>query len=496
LGGVVHEQVDVAGVAVEFGQLGAEVRTHVPHDLLAPGEDGVGEHVPPVVGDEDQVGVECVDDAAASAHVYDCGVKLVVQVKLLPTAEQAVALAATLAACNAAANWLSQVAYDNRVFSRAGLQRLGYARVKARGLAAQPALHVIRKVADAYTALHAAIQAGNLGGERSRRRRKAESKPICFRAGAAQPFDDRCLSWQLDARTVSIWTTSGRVRGVRFAGAASHLETLAGHRRGESDLICRDGAWYLAATCEVPEPEPFEPSGWIGVDRGIVNLATTCDGDNYQGRALARYRRWQARKRAELQAKGTRSAIRRAKRRAKREARYASYTNHKIAKTVVADAQRTGRGIALEDLQGIRERARLRRHQRATHSSWPFHQLGSYIEYKARRAGVPFLTVDPAYTSQMCPVPWCGHTSRANRPRRGDFRCRRCGFAGPADVVAGMNVARRACTAWVFVSAPDPTPEQQRGRGDAPRHGSQPRRTARQGVTGTSNKLSRSRPRS
>ena len=49
---------------------------------------------------------------------------------------------------------------------------------------------------------------------------------------------------------------------------------------------------------------------------------------------------------------------------------------------------------------GIRERVRLRKPQRATHSSWSFHQLGAFIAYRARRAGVPVVYVDPAYTSR------------------------------------------------------------------------------------------------
>ncbi|WP_460340766.1 zinc ribbon domain-containing protein [Actinoallomurus acanthiterrae] len=97
---------------------------------------------------------------------------------------------------------------------------------------------------------------------------------------------------------------------------------------------------------------------------------------------------------------------------------------------------------------------------------WPFHQLGEFIQYKALRAGVPFVEVDPAYTSQRCPVPWCGNTMRANRPDRDSFRCRRCGFAGPADVIAAMNIRKRACVAWAFVSMPVPTPKP-RGKGDA-----------------------------
>ncbi|PVE10164.1 transposase [Streptomyces scopuliridis] len=86
----------------------------------------------------------------------------------------------------------------------------------------------------------------------------------------------------------------------------------------------------------------------------------------------------------------------------------------------------------------------------------PFHQLGSFLEYKARRAGVPFIEVDPAYTSQRCPR--CGHTERANRPTRDHFSCRRCGLAGPADHVAGVNIAKRGSSAWVLVNAPVPGP--------------------------------------
>ncbi|MFJ6121628.1 zinc ribbon domain-containing protein [Streptomyces sp. NPDC092129] len=96
------------------------------------------------------------------------------------------------------------------------------------------------------------------------------------------------------------------------------------------------------------------------------------------------------------------------------------------------------------------------RDQRARQSSWPFHQLGAFIAYKAKRAGVPFIEVDPAYTLQLCPR--CGHTGRANRRTRDHFHCRRCGLAGPADHVAGVNIATRGATAWVFVNMPAPVP--------------------------------------
>lgn len=383
--------------------------------------------------------------------------KLVVQVKLLPSPEQAAALEVTLRACNRAADHVSRVAFETGVRDRNGLQKLVYADIKATfGLSAQPAVRVVKKVVDAYSALAASVKAGRLGRPTSKRYRKTTGSPVDFRPGAAQPFDDRCLSWQTDARTVSIWTVDGRMRGIRYTGSPDQLKTLAEYRKGESDLVRRGGKWFLIATCDLPDPEVYEPADWIGVDRGIVNLATTSDGTNYQGRRLTRYRRWQARKRAELQARQTRSATRRLARRSKKEQRHATHLNHAISKEIVSVAQRTGRGIAVEQLDGIRDRVRLRRDQRDTLSSWPFHQLGQHLAYKARRAGVPFLEVDPVYTSQCCPR--CGHTEKANRPDRDRFCCRRCGLAGPADHVAGVNVRNRARSAWVFVTTPVPAP--------------------------------------
>ncbi|MFE5715502.1 RNA-guided endonuclease InsQ/TnpB family protein [Streptomyces sp. NPDC056501] len=374
--------------------------------------------------------------------------KLVVRVKLLPTPEQAVALEATLRACNEAASWLSVRAFEGGWTSRAALQVLAYAELKARGLSAQPALHVLRKVADAYTGLRANLKAGNLGRRGSKRHGKATGKPVVFRPDAAQPFDDRCLSWQLGKRTVSIWTTSGRVKGLAFTGQAGQLAVLTTYRQGESDLLCQGGRWYLLATCEIPEAAlNAAPDGFVGVDLGIVNIATASTGIRYSGRRLNRRRDADRRLRARLQRKGTKSAKRRAKRHAGKEARRARDINHKISKCIVAEAQRTGRGIALEDLTGIRERVRLRKPQRVTLHSWSFRQLGTFIAYKAQRAGVPVVYVDPAYTSQECSR--CHHVDRRNRPSQAVFACQACGFVEHADLNSSHNIAARGWWTWV-----------------------------------------------
>ncbi|MER7953653.1 transposase [Streptomyces sp. NPDC096030] len=372
--------------------------------------------------------------------------KLVTQVKLLPEADQAVALRSTLRTVNEAANWVSGVAFAQGVPREYELRRYTYPELKARGLGAQAAQHVIKKTRDAYTALKANIKAGNYGKPGSKRRAKAESKPIAFRPEAAQPFDDRCLSWQYDAGTVSIWTVAGRLKNVRFACSPDALKVLREHRKGESDLVERDGVFYLIAVCDIPEPDLYEPTGFVGVDLGIVNIATTSNGYRAAGRGLNRHRKRQLGLRKKLQAKGTKSAKRLLKKRSRKEARHTANINHIVSKTIVTTAERTGCGIALEDLTGIRSRVRLRKDQRTALHSWSFHQLASFVEYKAKRAGVPLVYVDPAYTSRQCSE--CGHIDRRNRQSQASFACRSCGALMHADDNASHNIARKGATVW------------------------------------------------
>ena len=223
----------------------------------------------------------------------------------------------------------------------------------------------------------------------------------------------------------------GRVKNVPFVCSADALKMLQQYRKGECDLIERDGVFYLMATCEVPEAEPYEPDSFIGVDLGIVNIATTSTGYQAAGRALNRYRKRQLALRAKLQKKHTKSARRRLKARARREARHAANQNHIISKTIVTEAERTGRGLSLEELKGIRNRVRLRKPQRVALHSWAFAQLADFIVYKAKRAGVPLVFVDPRYTSQTCCE--CGHTDKKNRVDQGLFIRRGCGVVAQGE---------------------------------------------------------------
>jgi putative transposase len=249
-------------------------------------------------------------------------------------------------------------------------------------------------------------------------------------------------------RQFTLWTVTGR-RQIPFVCYERTLRLLA-FRQGESDLVYRDGVFYLFATAHAEEPPTGDVEDVIGLDLGIVNLAVDSDGNQHSGRHVNRLRRRHRRLRAKLSAKWTRSSRRLYRKRRRKERRFATHVNHTISKRIVAEAQRTKRAIALEELHGIRDRVRVRRPQRATLHSWSFSQLRSFIEYKAKLAGVRVILVDPRNTSRTCPA--CGHCAKENRPDQATFLCQRCGLAGLADLIAAVNVRLRG---WAAVNQPN-----------------------------------------
>ncbi|MCW4355962.1 transposase, partial [Hoyosella sp. YIM 151337] len=337
------------------------------------------------------------------------------QVRLEADATQLDALCRTLVACNETATLVAKIAHEQRVFRKRDLRAITYAQARAhRGLGAQVAQSCIRKVADAYRTKHANLRAGRYGKPGTKRYDMIVGKSVEFRAFAAQPFDARCLSWRHNdtgpaAGWVSIWTVDGRCKDIRYVGDPAQVALLHKYRCGETDLVIRrqkrggQVRAFLIATIDVPEADLTtgdhlaQPDGWIGVDLGIENIAVTSDRplatelmttygadapDGPAGRGSTKDRRTRNRElRQKLQRKGTKSAKRLLKKRSRKEARFAADVNHQISKTIVAEAERTGRGIAIEDLTGIRERVRLREPQRATHSSWAFAQLGAFLTY-------------------------------------------------------------------------------------------------------------------
>ncbi len=266
-------------------------------------------------------------------------VKLIAQLKLQPTSEQADALKRTLEASNAACNSISYVAWETRTFGKFALQKLCYQEVRETfGLSAQMVVRALAKVGDAYKL------------DKQTRR--------TFRPLASIAYDDRILSFALPDSSISIWTLNGR-QAIPFV-CGERQRTMLQTRQGESDLLLHRGDWYLLVTCEVKEPALQDVDDVIGVDLGVTNIASDSDGTIHSSRMVntVRYRHW--RLRAKLQRRGTKAARRRLKQLAGQERRFAKDVNHTMSKRIVETAERTKRAISREDLKGIRTRVRYR----------------------------------------------------------------------------------------------------------------------------------------
>lgn len=341
--------------------------------------------------------------------------KLTLQIKLLPDKNQSQSLLETIKKCNSICNEISNSAWERKTYNQYKLHHIVYHPIrKSSKIAAQALVRCISKVVDSY---------------------KLDKKTKrFFRLLGAITYDDRILSY--NDKIASIWSVNGRLK-IPFV---CHNTNYLPHIKGEADLIVRGGKFYLFQTVEIPEDNVRDVEEFIGVDFGMVNLATTSNDLSYSGKDVNRVMQRTTRIKSILQKKNSKSAKKHLKKLSGTERRFKRQTNHVISKRIVSLAKDTNKGIALEDLKGFK--ATVRREQREKFTKWAFNELGEFITYKAKLAGVPVIFIDPRDTSKTCNK--CGYISRNNRRSQSKFICRQCGFSLNADLNGAMNIASRA----------------------------------------------------
>lgn len=345
---------------------------------------------------------------------------LTLQLRLLPDAGQRRLLLTTMERFNAAASHAARVGFEAKVYSQPSIHRRCYRELRERfGMSAQMAVRAIGKAVEIF-------------------RRDRTRCPI-FKPHGAMTYDERLMSFKGMDR-VSLLTLEGRQLVPLVFG--EYQRARFDRIKGQCDLVYRQGKFFLYASIDLPPKPPVEVKDFLGVDLGIANLAVDSDGKQYSGADVETVRQRHHRLRQRVQKVGTRGARKKLKRLAGREARFRRHQNHCIAKQLVTTCKDTARGLALENLQGIRTRTTVRRKDRARHAGWPFGQLRGFLEYKAALAGVPVEVVDPRNTSRTCSR--CGHSDKANRKDQATFVCRHCAFSLHADVNAARNIGLRA----------------------------------------------------
>jgi putative transposase len=340
----------------------------------------------------------------------------------LPDADQTRILRAVVERFNEAANWVAEECFARQEANQFKVRTFTYRHLREHfGLSSQMAQLAIKNVCDAY--------------------KRNKNTRVRIRKHAAIVYDQRTMSFKGIDR-VSLLTLTGRVIVPFVLGDYQRKRFTL--RKGQADLVLRDdGKWFLLVTVDVPETAPIHATDFIGVDLGIAQIATDSDGTAYSGKLVEDVRRKHNLQRKRLQRRCTKGARKKLKRIAGKEARFRRHENHCISKRIVDTARRTGRGIGLENLTHIHERITARGGEAKNRlRGWSFAQLGAFIDYKARLAGMPVAHVDPRNTSRTCAE--CGYCTRANRRSQAEFSCKACGHKANADENAARNIRSRA----------------------------------------------------
>ena len=341
-----------------------------------------------------------------------------IQIGLEPDAVQRQSLLKTMEAFNDACNRIAPLGK----MSEFELHDACYYDLKKLGFNSQIAMNAIKKVAAAW--------------------KHAKTEP------RFDPHSSICIDGKgvkLEGDTLGITTIDGRLK-IPLRLSEYHRQRLSRGRTLGGMNLCyrrRTKQFFVTVTVEEESPKKNETKDVLGVDLGVVNLAWDSSNNVHTDSRVEDVRKHYEELRGRLQSVKTKNSRRHLVRLSGRERRFKKDVNHHISKALVQSAEGTSSAIAMEDLTGIRERTTVGRRQRGRHAKWAFYELRKFVEYKALKAGVPVVLVNPRNTSRRCPA--CGFTCRCkkkncNRPTRSLFKCIRCEYEAPADYVGALNI--------------------------------------------------------
>lgn len=339
--------------------------------------------------------------------------KLTLKIKLLPTDEQANLLLDTMKEANTVCNAISDVAWQEKIFNNFKLHYRTYHSYKATfNLSSQMLIRQIAKVADAY---------------KLDKKTKRTFKPL-----GSIAYDSRIMTYKPD-NVVSLWCIGGRQK-IDFV---CHNHDYIPYIKGEADLVYKKSKFYLFQTIDVPEEDVEDVEEFIGVDMGLLEIAALSNGKKFSSKKLNDYREKRQKVRSSLQRKGTKGSKKVLKRLSGRERTTSTIINHTISKQIVQLAKSDGKGIAIEDLKGIRFSSNNKGKKFRTRiGKWNFNQLRSFLTYKSLLNGVKLVDVPPAYTSKTCHN--CFHIGNRQGKK---FTCTNCNSVFDSDENAAKNIA-------------------------------------------------------
>ena len=206
---------------------------------------------------------------------------------------------------------------------------------------------------------------------------------------------------------------------------------------GTARVVIKNNSIVIQIVYEIVEPTYLSEGNIMGVDLGIKCPAVSYCSDGSvkfygNGRKNKYMRRHYAYLRKKLQKSKKIKAVMRIN---DKEQRIMRDIDHKISHNIVETAvSHNVSVIKLEQLTNIRSTTRTSRKNNHSLHTWSFYRLAQFIEYKARLAGITVEYINPAYTSQKCPI--CVDVYHANDRK---YACK-CGYHIHRDVLGAINI--------------------------------------------------------
>jgi len=198
-----------------------------------------------------------------------------------------------------------------------------------------------------------------------------------------------------------------------------------------------------------PIPTDLNTAKVMGIDLGLDNFATcaTASGTAFiiEGKGLKSYNRWWNKQKAQLQSKYYLTGVKFGKKmyfldrsRKRKVNEFMNQSVNYIIKQCVAE--KIG-NVVIGELKDIKQHAHLGHKVNQHFWAIPYHLFKQKLASKCELYGVAYYEVNEAYTSQTCYH--CGRVRKANRIRRGLYRCDKCNTIINADVNGSVNIGNQ-----------------------------------------------------
>ncbi|MCY9692870.1 RNA-guided endonuclease InsQ/TnpB family protein [Paenibacillus alginolyticus] len=233
----------------------------------------------------------------------------------------------------------------------------------------------------------------------------------------------------------------GKVQRLSISALTTERDQrlLSSGKLGLLKVVEKSGKWYVQIAIELLT-EQVIGDVTMGIDLGLKVPAvvvtstgkTKFVGNGKQNKYIRRKCKEHRRKMGKLKKL---SAIRKQE---NKEHRYMKDQNHKISRKIVNMAiEEQVSVIKIEKLTNIRQTTRTSRKNAKNLHNWSFYQLQMFIAYKSALVGIKVIEVNPAYTSQTCPI-----CEKRNKAIDRTYQCS-CGFHAHRDRVGAINIMRQ-----------------------------------------------------